>query len=213
MSASLINKVAYGAVGTTRAGAHAACVRVSAAGVGMLEFLLALLIFTTGMAGLLSVQLAAKQATNEAARRSVATHLARDILERMQANPQISPAYQIEIPGTAGQRLPTPVVDCQHAACSAVQLAEYDLWNWESALLGESARYTDGNAGGLIAPRGCITTDEGSVTVVISWLAATAPAFQGALRCGQTLDTDTEAESGDHLQRRELILSTFIAVR
>ena len=45
----------------------------SASGVGMLEFMIALLIFSTAIAGLLSVQLAAKKAAHEAARRSVAT--------------------------------------------------------------------------------------------------------------------------------------------
>ncbi|RLA48698.1 MAG: hypothetical protein DRQ98_14465, partial [Gammaproteobacteria bacterium] len=47
-------------------------------GVGLLEVLIALLIFTTGMMGLLSTQLAGKKAGYEATQRSIATALARD---------------------------------------------------------------------------------------------------------------------------------------
>ena len=104
MSTKLKNRLPHAAVVP---GTHCVCAgraRPGETGAGMLEFLLALLIFTTGLSGLLSVQLAGKQASTEAARYSVANHLARDILERMQANPGAAPAYQIEIPGV-GVRL------------------------------------------------------------------------------------------------------------
>ena len=50
-------------------------------GVGMLEFLVALMIFSMGITGLLSAQLVAKKTIIEAGQRSMAIALARDILE------------------------------------------------------------------------------------------------------------------------------------
>jgi type IV pilus assembly protein PilV len=176
----------------------------SASGVGMLEFMIALLIFSTAIAGLLSVQLAAKKAAHEAARRSVATQLARDILERMHANPGQMEAYRITTVGDSARRLPAPEVDCTLLPCVAEQLAVFDLWQWESALLGESERYTDASAGGLISPRACIATDQGHVTVSISWLGAATVKREPVPICG---DDDKS------LRRRQLSLTTYIAAR
>ena len=186
-------------------------------GIGMLEFLVALLIFSTGMAGLLSVQFAGKKAVHRAAQRLVATHLGRDILERMQANPGEIVAYRVTDAGNSAGRLPGPEIDCSYASCGTEQLAVFDLWQWESALLGESEQYWDGSAGGLVSPRACITSDGGSVTVSISWLDIAAVAQPQPLGtvCGADGEVGTEAAEDveDSLRRRQLTLSTFIAAR
>jgi len=184
-------------------------------GIGMLEFLIALLIFSTGMAGLLSVQLAGKKAAHKAGQRLVATHLGRDILERMQANPGEIAAYLVTNAGDSAGRLAGPEIDCNHAACSVEQLAVFDLWQWESALLGESEQYSDGSAGGLVSPRACITNDRGYVTVSISWLDITAAALPVETVCGfdGEVGTETDEEVEESLRRRQLTLSTFIAAR
>lgn len=180
-------------------------------GVGMLEFLIALLIFSTGILGLLSMQLAGKKAGHEASQRSVATALARDILERMRANPGHLYAYQATSVGGDSEPLPVPATDCDISSCSAVELAVFDLWQWESLLLGESEKYSGSNAGGLLSPRACITNDGGAVAVAISWLGVMSarPSVQGV--CGGDEDDagDDNSVNGE-LHRRQLQIETFI---
>lgn len=186
-------------------------------GVGMLEFVVALLIFSIGMMGLLSAQLAGKKAGHDASQRSVATALARDILERMRSNPGQISAYRIVDTGGAGHRLPEPGADCDESSCTAAQLAAFDLWQWESRLLGEAEKYSDDNAGGLVLPRACITTDGGEVVVEISWLAlAAAGPAPASVFCG-TDDPEHTAAAGEvdgsTLGRSQLMIATFIGER
>jgi type IV pilus assembly protein PilV len=183
-------------------------------GIGMLELLIALLVFSLGMLGLLSAQLVGKKASFDASQRSVATALARDILERMRANPAQVEAYRATRVGDEALRVPAPGADCNVAACSAEQLAAFDVWQWESLLRGESEVFSGGYTGGLLAPRACIAVDNGAVTVGISWLSAST----GGIATGKTLAADCDDGSmtestGDATltrQRHQLTLRTTI---
>lgn len=143
--------------------------RADQSGVGMLEFLIALVVFSTGVMGLLSVQLLGMQIIQEANQRSVATALARDILERIQANPINAAAYVADNIGDAGRPIPLPAANCDHADCSATELAVFDLWQWQALLLGSSVKYRGLDIGGLRAPLACIRHRQGVVAVVVSW--------------------------------------------
>lgn len=183
-------------------------------GVGMLEFLIALLIFSTGMSGLLSAQLAGKRAGYEAFQRSVATALARDILERIRANPGRSLDYRVTGAGNVNKRVPMPGADCDRADCSAAQLAVFDLWQWESQLLGESERDAGINVGGLVSPHACITNDGGVVEVAISWQGVTPASQPTNPVCAS--DEDGKNAGADHANddlrlRNHLRIATFIA--
>ncbi len=184
-------------------------------GIGMLEFLIALMIFSMGMMGLLSAQLAGKKAGYEASQRSVATALARDILERMRANPGQIEFYQVSDVGDEQRRLPEPGADCAVAVCSAAQLAAFDLWQWESLLVGESETFADGNAGGLLSPRACITRDGGEVGVAISWLGTTTAGQVPAAICGAASGANPEPSESEKGARRrhQLAITTFIGGR
>jgi type IV pilus assembly protein PilV len=185
-------------------------------GIGMFEFIIALLIFSMGMMGLLSAQLAGKKAGYEAAQRSIATTLVRDMLERMRANPDQIAAYRVTEVGDVGHRMPAPGADCDTTACSAAQLATFDVWQWESLLLGESEKLSGVYAGGLVAPRACIISDGGMVDVTISWLGATPSQQATAASCGGE-DPGSNGAPGDTngntLRRRQLTISTFIVGR
>ncbi len=185
---------------------------LSQSGFGMFEFLIALLIFSTGMMGLLSTQLAGKKAGYEASQRSVATALARDILERMRANADQIAAYQVTNAGDETRRLPVPTANCDTSACSAPQLAAFDVWQWESHLLGELEQYAGGYAGGLLAPRACVTANDGEVTVAISWLDAMSAGKAPVAICDIENGKALEAGEADSSMRRrhQLSLSTFI---
>lgn len=199
---------------TVGAGARGVCDVAAQSGVGMLEFLVALLVFSLGMTGLLSAQLVGKKTSFDASQRSVATALARDMLERMRANPGQITAYQVAGLGDEARRLALPDTDCDATACTAGQLAVFDLWQWESLLLGESARDAVGNAGGLVAPRACITAVAGEVGVTISWrgvmrgVTTVEPVAAGCDGGGDDVPVDGQ---GDGAQRQQLTVSTFIA--
>ena len=178
-------------------------------GAGMMEFLVALLIFSVGMMALLSAQLVGKKALFEASQRSTATALVRDILERMRANPGQVLAYQASGIGDVANRLPRPEIDCGITACSAQQLAAFDLWQWESLLLGHAERDSTGYVGGLLTPRACIGGSGRDVEVTISWrgLLAVSPAAESD--CG--VDAEDEDDEHDAPQRHQLTVSTFLA--
>ena len=182
-------------------------------GAGLLELLIALLIFSTGLMGLLSVQLAGKKAGHEAAQRAVATALARDILERMQANPGHIPAYAINNAGDEEKPLPVPGIHCERVDCTPPQLAVFDLWQWESLLLGASEKQLGGhNVGGLLAPRACIVRAHGMVSVAISWRGVTAAREPTTSHCGRDvagLYDAPEEPAGNNLLRQEVILSAY----
>lgn len=193
------------------------CVMCTHSGVGMLEFLVALLIFSVGMIGLMSAQLTGKKASFDASQRSNATALVRDIVERMRANPGQAMAYQVVGAGDEGSRLPQPDADCGVTDCSAEQLAAFDLWQWESLLVGESAQDAVGNAGGLVAPRACIRSADGEVDVVVSWQGVTRAVMSAQPVAPAVCDAGIEdiplEESGEAPHRHWLTVSTFIARR
>ncbi len=185
----------------------------------MLELLIALLVFSVGMMGLLTAQLVGKKAVHEASQRSVATALARDILERIRANPLQIESYRVTNVGDEARRLLLPAANCDASACSAAQLAAFDLWEWESLLAGESEKFSGGYAGGLLSPRACISGEGGTVAVSISWLGlGSAPNTventvenKPATGCGDDLTTTASpTEATSTRQRHQLTLTTFI---
>ncbi len=185
-------------------------------GLGMLEYLLALSIFFTGVTGFMSVQLVAMKVSYQASQRSTATALARDIVQRMRANPDQLEAYRTPGIMDAEHLLPQPEVDCNTSICSAFQLAAFDLWQWQSDLLGRSARLTSANSTGLVSPMGCISNASGAVNVTVSWLAFSV--FQQPMLavCGleDIVSGVTQHETqGYTLRRQYLVISTYIGGR
>jgi len=159
-------------------------------GIALLELLVALLIFSIGLLGLLSGQLIGKRAAHDALHRTIATGLARDLLERIQANPANASAYRLGAVGAPDHTLPEPTVDCNATECSAGELATFDLWQWESLLRGGAGARA--SAGGLPAARACITGDGSVVAVDISWLGLTLAGPRQPLPCTAEGDVDDE---------------------
>ena len=149
-------------------------------GVGLIEVLIALLIFAVGVLGMASMQLTAKRTGYEATQRSIATSLARDILERMRSNPGLPDLYVITDTDMATLMATTSysgTPDCGADPCDPNQLAPYDLYDWSQLLTGASETVTidstTSNVGGLLDSRACISNatgaDAGNVTVAIAW--------------------------------------------
>jgi type IV pilus assembly protein PilV len=183
-------------------------------GISLIEVLVAVFILAVGMLSLANIQLAAKRASYEATQRSIATGLARDIVERMRNNPNQLPAYEVAGIGDEDNLLAEPGINCSNANCTPANLADYDLAEWESLLVGASEQLAGGNSGGLVAPRACITNVDGTVTVAIAWRGVASLTNPTESTCGEAavgLYDDPDEAAGNNLRRRLLVMSTFIA--
>jgi type IV pilus assembly protein PilV len=180
----------------------------------MLESLVAVLVFSFGAIGAISMQVLAAQSNFEAAQRTQAVYLATDIIERMLNNPNALDSYdssddtQWTVRGS-GSITQEPTPDCDTAACTPVQQAAHDLWSWEQALDGAAITTEDAAAvGGMVSPTGCIRqSGAGRIEVAIAWR-------------GRSNMTDTNRAPGCTAEgrygsngeyRRVLHLRTFIA--
>ena len=182
-------------------------------GVGIIEILVAVVIFSLGMLSLAAMQLASKRATYEATQRSIATGLARDILERMRGNPDQLDAYVSTNLGDPNAPLAAPDPNCVNTDCSPAQLATFDLVDWESLVLGATEKLDAENAGGLVSARACITNTDGTVTIAIAWLGVSSADNPPESACGNDvtgLYDDPDETAGNNLKRRLLVMSTFI---
>lgn len=163
-------------------------------GLGLIEVLVAALVFALGLLGLLGAQISARQHGMEALQRSVATELARDLLERMRSNPRQLEAYQLDnvAPASAAS---TPRACARSAAaaggsagCSPAELAEHDLAEWLQLLAGAGTVATVDGAqaavAGLLEPRACVAVTAGSVSVALAWRGLEPMASPGESSCG-----------------------------
>lgn len=182
-------------------------------GAGLIEIMIAMLIFTIGVLSLATMQIASKRSIYEAGQRSVATSLARDITERMRSNPTQLDAYVVNNIGDESSLLSVPDPNCVNSNCTPAQLAVYDLVDWEAQLVGNSEKLTGNNAGGLVSPRACITHNAGQVSVAIAWLGVSTAFDPNDSACGRDvtgLYDDPALAAGNNLRRRLLTISTYI---
>jgi type IV pilus assembly protein PilV len=136
-------------------------------GAGLVEVAVSLLVLSIGTLGLGQLQIFAKRLGHEAAQRTEAAALAMDLLERLRANRAALADYAVTgIGNTAGPPLAAPSANCNTGGCSPAELKDWDLWQWQQALLGTT---TGGGAGGLVEPLACVAVNGRRVTVQISW--------------------------------------------
>lgn len=154
-------------------------------GVTLIEALIAGVILSIGILGIVSLLAMSKVSQHETVQRTRAVSLADDILERIRRNPAGIATYQT---GTTGFETPLgdgtitdePDPDCSTATCTPVQLAAHDRWAWEQLLDGASVTVTDAgvtsSANTISGLAGCISftndtgkTNTGVVTVTLQW--------------------------------------------
>jgi type IV pilus assembly protein PilV len=182
-------------------------------GAGLIEVLLALLVFSIAMPGLLSVQVLAMQASSEALQRSMAVLVAQDILSRMKANPDEVSSYVGAGFGDGRQLRAPPATDCDQAPCTPLQLAAHDLWRWESLLAGEVSVDGERNAGGLPLPRACISLHGARVTLTIYWRGAGSYSTDRQSECdprSEGIYDDPALPAGNNRRRRVLTVSSVV---
>jgi len=185
-------------------------------GFGMIEVLVALMLISVGFLNMAGLQTAAKKAGYDSLQRTSAVILARDISEKMRANPVSLNRYITAGNGVGGGTLSEPAQGCTLAEqCNPNQLADYDLWLWEQALDGATeSRSIDGNdtnTGGLVAPTGCITGPGGGAagvyTITIVWRGLNELTNVSQDACGTGLNRYGANEE----YRRILSISAYIA--
>ena len=160
-------------------------------GAALIEVLLAFAVFSVGILGTFSMQIAAKKVINDAAQQSIATSLARDVLARMRANPSALGSYVVDDIG--GEELQY-VDECGLDVCSNVQMARRDIYEWSELLIGEQEQVViDGQdvaTGGLVDAQACVKNDDGIVRVSISWRNSNGVIGVSELPCGERVLTD-----------------------
>lgn len=98
-------------------------------GVGLIEVLVAVLILTVGILGLVGLQTRALQFSQESMLQSQAQMLAYEVTDRMRANKGALAKYIVLFEESV-----TSSANCSSSACSENDMARYDLAEWKSLL-------------------------------------------------------------------------------
>lgn len=98
-------------------------------GFTLIEVLVALVVMSIGLLGLAALQLQGMKYNSDAYFRTQATTLAYDMIDRMRANATAARSGLY-----AATAAPTSATNCETSACSAAQVAQYDLHRWYQAL-------------------------------------------------------------------------------
>ena len=187
--------------------------KVDERGAGLIEVMLAVLVFSSAMTGILAFQIQGTRASSAALQRSVAVLLSQDILARIHANPGEVERYTGNGFGGDQGRQPLPVQDCEQVVCNQADLAIFDIWQWESLLLGATGRSDDRTRGRLHLPTACISHERGRVNLQLAWRGAGSWASTGVEACELSDDNlydDPSGPPGNRRFRSVLVVSTLI---
>lgn len=189
-------------------------------GFTMIEVLVAVLITAIGVLAIAALQLTSKHANFETGQRTAAIQLANDLIERMRSNAGELAAYTNGAAGTTlSGALAAPNPNCAAATCTDVQLAAYDLYQWDQALLGVTEQ---GNSGGLASATGCVVQGVAPnfITVAIAWRGLTAltnpgidPEIDNPAGGNGGCGADSglyDNNAGDDAFRQVLVVRTFL---
>jgi len=181
----------------------------SHAGFSLVEILVAVFVVSIGMLGVARMEILAKESNTEAIQRTTATQLARDIIEKMRANPSQLASFVGVTVGNNSLSAPGTPCNTPSSACKAADLAIWDRYAWEQSLMGTGEKAGNNNTGGLDTPRGCITGPAGGgpgqYVVSIAWKGKSPLKTVAANNCGAGL-----YGTGD-IYRRVLSLTLFIS--
>ena len=185
--------------------------RRDARGSSLIEVLIAVFVLSVGMAGVSTLNVQSKRANHEALQRTTASHLARDIVERMRANRSALDRYV----GTVGGQTTAPAIDCVTSPCDPRRLAQFDLTEWARGLSGAEESYGGGAAGGLMQATGCIDGPadgtSGIYTVAIAWRGRSALSDPRLHACGSGSGSYDDSDGNPDVYRRVLVLALFMA--
>jgi type IV pilus assembly protein PilV len=102
----------------------------SEAGFSMIEVLTSMLVMSIGLLAILGLFINGIKTTDAAYLHSQAVVLAHDMADRIRANPSVLDNYSLALAAT----MVAPGNDCFAQACSTLQLAEADLYDWKNQI-------------------------------------------------------------------------------
>jgi type IV pilus assembly protein PilV len=184
-------------------------------GFSLVEVLVTLMITTIALLGSISLQVVSKRSVYDAMQRTSAAHLANDLFSRMRANSTSLVNY---LPGgTLGQGSMgfAPASDCLNpgADCTNIELAGYDLWQWEQHLDGQLEQVNNNPVGGLMSATACVAGPvgggSGNYQIAIAWRGRTGLTNPAINNCG----AGTGLYGANDEFRRVLVIDSFVAAR
>jgi type IV pilus assembly protein PilV len=156
---------------------YSTAVRRRHRGFTVVEVLVALVVLSVGLLGIAKLMLFAARSNDSAYLRSQATALAYEMLDTMRANRSAAIAHAYDTPlGTAA----AGASPCLAAACSAANLALYDVYTWKQRLA----------VGSLPVGTGALPNGTGQVVTATS---TTSPAVTTAIITVQWDDQAAQA--------------------
>lgn len=147
-------------------------------GFNLIEVLVALVVLSLGLLGIAGLQISSVRNTQGSYYRSLATVFMNDLAERVYANTPGVLSYGTYNSGTAGCVVPANICARESttgtapAACTAAQMATYDLFSVACGMPNGTGRL-----GGVVnsLPGGALTTNCGActatspITITVSW--------------------------------------------
>ena len=136
-------------------------------GFTMLEVLVALVVLSLGLLGIAALLVTTQKSNSSSYIRQQAVQSAYNILDRIRANQieAVLGGYNASNLAGAGQTpavAAAPAVDCTQTACTAPQMAAYDIWHWQARDL---AQLTNGCGSVTTTASGNNTL----VTITVQW--------------------------------------------
>lgn len=181
-------------------------------GFTMIEVLIAFILLSVGLLGVVSLQGMAKTNQHQSMQRARAIALADTMLERIRINPsEAGGQYNVGdsgLDGTATGFAASEPKDCRVATCTTTELAVRDLWEWNEDIGGRDVTAGENAVSGLIDPRACIyftpmagRTDTGLVEILITWNGLIElQGDWGGLACGDD----------DNPERRRIVVTSWV---
>jgi len=160
-------------------------------GFALLEFVVALALFTLAMWGVMSAQIVTARASYDALQRTVALSLARDMAARVRANPGVLHDYALRTSVNAISDARDSFTDCHAIACTPRQLAHFDLREWQRGLNGEWEQEGGVPVGVLLSPSACVGGHDGVLEVLVSWVTLAAKGSLVSAPCSPAASQDT----------------------
>lgn len=177
-------------------------------GFSLLEVMIAAVVLSFGLLGLVAMQATAKFSGYEARQRTIASWLANDLVERVRINQDswsgeavtlVSATPVLDIPGCANQ-------NGTMSACSRADRRTLDLFYWQQSLLGSAV---SGSASSLQSPIGCVIRGaSNSLTVGIFWRGRTS--LSDGTDAVTAVRTSCGLNNAADRQRRQFVLTTTL---
>lgn len=180
-------------------------------GVGLVEVLVALLVFSVGMLGVASLQVISRKSSFEAQQRQEAVLLASEMVALIKSRSTGHSFAEIKTAYTAGDPAiitvlsePGTACDVHPYGCTLTQKAAWDQHLWSKSIV---AAAVSGSGQGLVGAKGCVlfgtaaNSADPVVRVIVAWKSMTEMGSATGVGCNIT---------GAGNKQRHVMIRTYI---